>query len=177
MDELSISVDQTQGWIGVVELPLHQLLPLPSLYPVHRAIAALQHRRYRFYRHYGIGELLLLPRLVEKVLCKPLQVLQAEVAEPLEVLPAEHAAFLLPVLLLVELGGGVGVVEFPVHCARDNVTPEVVDFFGGGDDLELVDELELLLPPFVLEMCKDLFTSIMENGKVIAFSNAYTQSK
>ena len=34
-----------------------------------------------------------------------------------------------------------------MRCAQDNLTPEVVDFFGGGDDLELVDELELLLPP------------------------------
>ena len=79
------------------------------------------------------------------MLGKPLQVLQAEVAEPLEVLLAEHAALLLPVLFLVELGRGVRVVELPVHCARDNLTLEVVDFFGGGDDLELVDELQLLL--------------------------------
>ena len=79
------------------------------------------------------------------MLCKPLQVLQAEVAKPLEVLAAEHAALLLPVLLLVELGAGVGVVELSMHCSGDNLAPEVVDFFGGGDDLELIDELQLLL--------------------------------
>ena len=77
--------------------------------------------------------------------CKPLQVLQAEVAEPLEVLTAKHVALVLPVLLLVEFGAGVGVVQLPMRCSRDNLTPEVVDFFGGGDDLELVDELQLLL--------------------------------
>ena len=81
------------------------------------------------------------------MLCKPLQVLQAEDAKPLEVLPAEYAALLLLVLLLVELGGGVQVVELPERCARDNLTPEDVDFFGGGDDLELIDKLELLLRP------------------------------
>ena len=111
------------------------------------------------------------------MLCKPLQVLQAEVAEPLEVLSAEHAALLLPVLLLIELGAGVQVVQLPMRCSGDNLTLEVVDFFGGGDDLELVDELQLLLCPFVLEMRKDLFTSIIENRNVIAFSNACTQSK
>ena len=145
VDELPIGVDQTQGWIDVVELPLHQLLPLPPLYPFLRAVAALQHKRYRFYRHLRVGKLPLLPRLVKKVHCKPLQVLQAEVAEPLEVLPAQHAALLLPVLLLIELGAGVGVVQLPMRCSGDNLTPEVVDFFGGGDDLELVDELQLLL--------------------------------
>ena len=148
MNELPIGIDQTQGWVDVVELPLHQLLPLPPLYPVLRAIVALQHRRYRFYRHLGVGELPLLPRLVQKVLCKPLQVLQAEVAKPLEVLSAEHAALLLPILLLVELGAGVRVVELSMRYSGDNLTLEVVDFFGGGDDLELVHELQLLLCPF-----------------------------
>ena len=81
------------------------------------------------------------------MLRKPFQVLQAEVAEPLEILPAKHAALLLLVLLLVELGRGVEVVELPVRCAGDNLTPEVVDFFGGGDDLELVDKLQLFLRP------------------------------
>ena len=85
--------------------------------------------------------------MVEKVLCKPLQVLQAEVAKPLEVLAAEHAALLLPILLLVELGAGVGVVQLPMRCSGDNLTPEVVDFIRGGDDRELVDELQLLLRP------------------------------
>ena len=117
MDELPIGVDQTQGWVDVVELSLHQLLPLPSLYPVLRAIAALQHRQYRFYRHLGVGELSLLPKLVEKVLRKPLQVLHAEVVEPLEVLPVEHVALLLLILLLVELGRGVRVVKLPMRCA------------------------------------------------------------
>ena len=73
--------------------------------------------------------------------CKPLQVLQAEVAEPLEVLAAQHAALLLLVLLLVELGAGVRVVQLPIRCSGDNLTLEVVDFFGGGDDLQLVHEL------------------------------------
>ena len=95
---------------------------------------------------------MLLPRLVEKMLRKPLQVLQAEVTEPLEVLPTEHAALLLPVFLLVELGGGVWVVELLVRCARDNLILEVVDFFGGGDDLELVDKLQLLLRPCPLSL-------------------------
>ena len=81
---------------------------------------------------------MLLSRLVEKVLRKPLQVLQAKVAETLEVFLAEHAALLLPVLFLVELGGGVRVVELPVHCAGDYVTSEVVGFFWGSDDLELL---------------------------------------
>ena len=80
--------------------------------------------------------------------CKPLQVLQAEVAEPLEVLTAEHAALLLSILLLVELGASVGVVQLPMRYSGDNLTLEVVDFFGGGDDLELVDKLQLLLRPF-----------------------------
>ena len=150
MDELPIGVDQTQGWVNDVELLLQQLLPLPSLYPVLRAVVALQHRRYLFYCHLGVGKLSLLPRLVEKVLCKPLQVLQAEVAEPLEVLPAQHAALLLPILLLIELGRGVGVVKLLVCCVGDYLTPKVVDFFGGGDDLELVDELELLHRPLCL---------------------------
>ena len=79
--------------------------------------------------------------------CKPLQVLQAEVVEPLEVLPAQHAALLLPVLLLVELGAGVGVVQLSMRCSGDNLTPEVVDFFGGVDDLQLVHKLQLLLCP------------------------------
>ena len=79
--------------------------------------------------------------MVEKVPGKPLQVLEAEVTEPLEVLAAQHAALLLPVFLLVELGGGAQVVELPMCCARDDLTPEVVDFFGGGDELQLVDEL------------------------------------
>ena len=39
------------------------------------------------------------------------------------------------------------VVELPMRCSGDNLTPEVVDFIGGGDDLELVHELELLLRP------------------------------
>ena len=145
MDELLVDVVQTQGWVDVVQLPLHQLLPLPPLYPFLRAVAALQHRRYRFYRHLRVGELPLLPRLVEKVLCKPLQVLQAKVAEPLEVLAAEHAALFLPVLLLIELGGDVRVVELSMRCSGDIFTPEVVDFFWGSDDLELVDKLQLLL--------------------------------
>ena len=82
-----------------------------------------------------------------KVHCKPLQVLQAEVAEPLEVLVAQQAALLLPVLLLVELGAGVRVVQLTMRCFGDNLTPEVVDFFEGGDDLQLVHELQLLLRP------------------------------
>ena len=81
------------------------------------------------------------------MLSKPLQVLQAKIAEPLEVLPAQYAALLLPILLLIELGAGVWVVELPMHCSGDYLTPEVVDFFGGGNDLELVHELELLLRP------------------------------
>ena len=97
-----------------------------------------KHRRYGFYRHLGVGELPLLSRLVEKVHCKPLQVLQAEVAEPLQLLAAQQAALLLPVLLLVELGAGVGVVQLTMRCSGDNLTLEVVDFFGGGDDLQLL---------------------------------------
>ena len=124
-----------------MELPLHQLLPLSPLHPLLRVVATLQHRRYQFDRHLGVEELPLLPRLVEKVLGKPLQVLQAEV------LAAQHAALLLPVLLLVELGRGVRVVELPVHCAGDDFTLKVVNFFGGSDDLERVDELQLLLRP------------------------------
>ena len=85
--------------------------------------------------------------MVEKKLRKPLHVLQAKVAEPLEVLPAQHAALLLPVLLLVELRAGVQVVELPMRCSGDYLSLEVVDFFEGGDDLELVHELELLLRP------------------------------
>ena len=81
------------------------------------------------------------------MLRKPLQVLQAEVAKPLEVLPAKHATLLLLVLLLVELGAGVRVVQLSMRCSGDDMAPEVVDFFGGNDDLELVDELQLLLHP------------------------------
>ena len=79
--------------------------------------------------------------------CKPLQVLQAEVAEPLEVLLAQYAALLLSVLFLVELGANVGVVELSMRYSGDDLAPKVVDFFGGSDDLELVDKLQLLLRP------------------------------
>ena len=57
---------------------------------------------------------------------------------------------MVPILLLVELGAGVGVVQLPMRCSGDKLTPEVVDFCGGGDDLEHVHELQFLLSPFCL---------------------------
>ena len=90
------------------------------------------------------------------MLGKPLQVLQAKVAEPLEVLTAEHATLLLPVLFLVELGGGVLLIELGGaclsvwqvekihhHCINQLVLPRPDVVLGRGVD-ELIDG-ELLL--------------------------------
>ena len=109
------------------------------------------------------------------MLCEPLEVFEGEIAEPLEVLPAQHAALLLPVFLLIELGVYVGVVQLSVGCASDDLTPEVVDVFRGYDDLQLVHELQLLLPPLVFDSRRNLLTSIMENLNVIACLNACQQ--
>ena len=79
------------------------------------------------------------------MLCEPLEVFEGEIAEPLEVLLAQHAPLLLPIFLLVELDVCVGVVQLPVGYVTNDLTPEVVDVFRGGDDLQLVHEIELLL--------------------------------
>ena len=84
------------------------------------------------------------------MLYKPLQVFEDEISEPLEVLPAQHTALLLSVFLLVELGVRVGVVQLLMDCATKDLTPQVVDVFRSGDDLQLIHELELLLRPLCL---------------------------
>ena len=107
--DLALCIDETQGGVNVVQLPLHQLLSLSPLHPLLRVVAALQHRRNSLDGHLRIREILLLSGVIEKVLCKPLEVFEGEIAEPLEVLLAQQAALLLLVFLLVELGISVGL--------------------------------------------------------------------
>jgi hypothetical protein len=145
MDKLPLSVHQPQIWVDVVKLLLDELLPLPLLHPLFRAVAALQHRGDGLDGDLRVGELLLLPRLVEEVLCQPLEVVEGEVPQPLEVLVTQEAALLLPVLLLIKLFTGIRVDELPVSCSRDDFTLEVVNVLWGSDYLQLIGELQFLL--------------------------------
>ena len=100
------------------------------------------------------------------MLCEPLEVFECEIAKPLEVILAQHTALMLPVFLLIELGVGVGVVQLPMGCTTNDLTPEVIDVFTGGDDLQLL---------LFFGICRDLMTLIMENLNVIACSNVCQQ--
>ena len=68
--ELAVLFEELKIWFMILQLPLHKLLPLPSLDPILRAIATNEHQRNRLHRHLRVQILMILSGLVKQVVAE-----------------------------------------------------------------------------------------------------------